>query len=47
MNLFQISQGNCILYQVALTEREFAGLKKNVVKYIPDEIRCCAQQSGI
>ena len=47
MNLFQIPQGNSILYQVALTERGFAVLKKNVKKYIPDEIRYCAEQSGI
>ena len=47
MNLFQIPQAITILYQVALTEREFAVLKKNVTKDIPDEIRYCAEQSGI
>ena len=46
MNLFQTPQGNSILYQVALTEREFAVLKKNVTKDILDEIRC-TEQSGI
>ena len=46
MNLFQIPHGNSILYQLALTEREFAVLKKNVTKDIPDEIRYCAEQSG-
>ena len=47
MNLFQIPQGNSLLYQVVLTEREFAMLKTNVIKYFPDEIRYCAEQSGI
>ena len=32
INLFQIPQGNSLLYQVALTEREFAMLKMNVIK---------------
>ena len=47
MNLFQIAQGNSILYQVDLKEREFAVPKKNVTKDIPDEIRYCTEQSGI
>ena len=47
MNLLQILQGNSLLYQVALTEREFAMLKTNVIKDFPDEIRYCGEQSGI
>ena len=41
-----LRQLHLILYKVALTEREFAVLKNNV-QDIPDEIRCCAEQSGI
>ena len=47
MNLFQIPQGNSLLYQVALTECEFAMLKTNVIKDFPDEICYCGEQSGI
>ena len=47
MNLFQIPQGNSLLHQVALTEREFAMLKTNVIKDFPNEIRHCGEQSVI
>ena len=47
MNLFLIPPSNSLLYQVALTEREFAMLKTNVIKDFPDEIRYCGEQSGI
>ena len=42
LNIFQISKDNPLLYQVALTEREFAMLKTKVLTNIPQEIRYCA-----
>ena len=39
INLFQIPQGNSLLYQVALTKREFTMLKTKALTNIPDEIR--------